>query len=289
MNWDDLKIFLDVARQPKLDKAALHLSMDATTISRRLRRLESDLGQTLFERTRRGHLLTQAGEQLLRRVEEMESLSLDIASGGSSQKDTAGRIRLGATEGLGTTIIAPSLAEFRSLYPDIHVDLIALSGFVSVPKREADMSILLTRPAKGRLKIRKLADYTLKLYAADQYLAAHGQISSSSDLSDKTLIGYVDDLIYSSQLRYFDELMPGIVPQLCSPSILAQAEMIAAGAGIGFLPEFMALRIPNLSEVMPDQMRVKRSFWLSIHEDVAGLARNRVMIDFLSRTLSRLS
>lgn len=289
MNWDDLKIFLDVARQPKLDKAALHLSMDATTISRRLRRLESDLGQTLFERTRRGHLLTQAGEQLLRRVEEMESLSLDIASDGSSQKDAAGRIRLGATEGLGTTIIAPSLARFRTLYPDIHVDLIALSGFVSVPKREADMSILLTRPAKGRLKIRKLADYTLKLYAADQYLAARGQISSSSDLSDKTLIGYVDDLIYSSQLRYFDELMPGIVPQLCSPSILAQAEMIAAGAGIGFLPEFMALRIPNLSEVMPDQMRVKRSFWLSIHEDVAGLARNRVMIDFLSRTLSRLS
>ena len=289
MNWDDLKIFLDVARQPKLDKAALHLSIDATTISRRLRRLESDLGQTLFERTRRGHILTQAGEQLLRRVEEMESLSLDIASDGSSQKDAAGRIRLGATEGLGTTIIAPSLAEFKTLYPDIHVDLIALSGFVSVPKREADMSILLTRPAKGRLKIRKLADYTLKLYAADQYLAARGRISSTSDLSDETLIGYVDDLIYSSQLRYFDELMPGIVPQLCSPSILAQAEMIAAGAGIGFLPEFMALRLPNLSEVMPDQMRVKRSFWLSIHEDVAGLARNRVMIDFLSRTLSRLS
>ena len=289
MNWDDLKIFLDVARQPKLDKAALHLSIDATTISRRLRRLESDLGQTLFERTRRGHILTQAGEQLLRRVEEMESLSLDIASDGSSQKDAAGRIRLGATEGLGTTIIAPSLAEFRTLYPDIHVDLIALSGFVSVPKREADMSILLTRPAKGRLKIRKLADYTLKLYAADQYLAARGRISSTSDLSDETLIGYVDDLIYSSQLRYFDELMPGIVPQLCSPSILAQAEMIAAGAGIGFLPEFMALRLPNLREVMPDQMRVKRSFWLSIHEDVAGLARNRVMIDFLSRTLSRLS
>ena len=289
MNWDDLKIFLDVARQPKLDKAALHLSIDATTISRRLRRLESDLGQTLFERTRRGHILTQAGEQLLRRVEEMESLSLDIASDGSSQKDAAGRIRLGATEGLGTTIIAPSLAEFKTLYPDIHVDLIALSGFVSVPKREADMSILLTRPAKGRLKIRKLADYTLKLYAADQYLAARGRISSTSDLSDETLIGYVDDLIYSSQLRYFDELMPGIVPQLCSPSILAQAEMIAAGAGIGFLPEFMALRLPNLREVMPDQMRVKRSFWLSIHEDVAGLARNRVMIDFLSRTLSRLS
>lgn len=289
MNWDDLKIFLDVARQPKLDKAALHLSIDATTISRRLRRLESDLGQTLFERTRRGHILTQAGEQLLRRVEEMESLSLDIASDGSSQKDAAGRIRLGATEGLGTTIIAPSLAAFRTLYPDIHVDLIALSGFVSVPKREADMSILLTRPAKGRLKIRKLADYTLQLYAADQYLAARGRISSTSDLSDETLIGYVDDLIYSSQLRYFDELMPGIVPQLCSPSILAQAEMITAGAGIGFLPEFMALRLPNLREVMPDQMRVKRSFWLSIHEDVAGLARNRVMIDFLSRTLSRLS
>ena len=51
MNWDDLKLFLVVSRQQKLDLAAAQLQQDPTTLSRRLRRLESDVGQTLFERT----------------------------------------------------------------------------------------------------------------------------------------------------------------------------------------------------------------------------------------------
>jgi len=288
MNWDDLKIFLDVARQPKLEKAASQLSMDATTISRRLRRLENDLAQTLFERTRRGHILTPAGERLAERVESMESLSLDILSNTDSTMKAAGRIRLGVTEGLGATVIAPALRDFKRLHPDIDVDLITSSGFVSVPKREADMSVLLTRPAAGRVKIRKLSDYSLKLYASAEYLAQHGTIETRSDVSDHTIIGYVDDLIYSSQLRYFDELLPGITPELCSPSILAQSEMIAASAGLGILPVFMARNLANLVEVLPRDFHISRSFWLVVHEDVAGLARNRLMIDYLIPLLGKL-
>ena len=80
MNWDDLKVFLDVVRQPKLEQTATKLNIDATTISRRLKRLETDLGTTLFERTRRGHMLTPSGEALAKQVENMESLAFDIAS-----------------------------------------------------------------------------------------------------------------------------------------------------------------------------------------------------------------
>lgn len=288
MNWDDLKIFLDVARQPKLEKAAAQISMDATTISRRLRKLENDLGQTLFERTRRGHLLTPAGERLLHRAESMESLCLDILSESSSKKGAAGRIRLGVTEGLGSSIIAPAMTTFKQQHQEIDVDLIALSGFVSVPKRQADMSILLGRPATGRLKTRKIGDYSLRLYGSADYLDQHPALSSSIDIPNHTLIGYVDDLIYSSQLRYFDELLPGVTPQLCSPSIVAQAEMVSAGAGLGILPVFMAQRIPTLRVVLPEDMHVRRTFWLAVHQDVSDLARNRAMIDFLIPLLSRL-
>jgi DNA-binding transcriptional LysR family regulator len=284
-----LKIFLDVARQPKLEDAGAHLHMDATTISRRIKRLETDLGLTLFERTRRGHALTPSGERLAQRVEAMESVSLDILSESSSEQMAAGRIRLGVPEGLGSTIIAPALREFRLSHPKIDVDLIALSGFVSVPKRQADMSILLARPSVGRLKVRKLSDYTLRLYGTEEYLARHGPVQCRTDLQNHSLVGYVDDLIYSSQLRYFDEFFPGLTPQLCSPSIVAQMEMVLAGAGLGILPAFMAERHHALKVLLKEDVEAARTFWLAVHEDVAGLKRNRIMTEFLARTLDALA
>lgn len=288
MNWDDLKIFLDVTRQQKLEGAAAHLHIDATTISRRIKRLEHDLGITLFERTRRGHMLTPAGERLASQAEAMESVYLDIRAETASEQSAAGRIRLGVTEGLGSSMIAPALKQFRESHPKIDIDLISLSGFVSVPKRQADMSILLARPSSGRLKVRKLTDYSLQLYGARDYLEDSASIDSRADLQNHTLIGYVDDLIYSSQLRYFDELLPGLTPHLCSPSIVAQLEMVAAGAGLGILPTFMADRVPQLMPLLQSDISVTRSFWLAVHEDVASLTRNRIMSDFLVEALARL-
>ena len=288
MNWDDLKIFLDVARQPKLEYAANQLKVDATTVSRRLRRLETSLGVTLFERTRRGHVLTPAGEALAQRVETMESLVIDIDSDHSGEATTSGRIRLGAPEGLGTTVLAPTLKSFKSSYPNINVDLIALSGVISVPKREADMSLLLARPTAGRLKIRRLSDYTLGLYGAKKFLNQCEPITSLQQLNDQTLIGYVDDLIYSSQLKYFGDVLPDRAPDLCSTSINAQLQMVKSGAGLGILPKFMAVQHAELTRVLTDDIHIKRTFWLAVHEDVASLKRNRLMSDFLTESLGAL-
>jgi DNA-binding transcriptional LysR family regulator len=211
----------------------------------------------------------------------MESVSLDILSDSASEQMASGRVRLGVPEGLGAVVIAPALRDFRQQNPKIEIDLIALSGFVSVPKREADMSILLTRPTAGRLRVRKLADYSLRLYAARAYLKSNGPIRARSELSNHTLVGYVDDLIYSSQLRYFDEFLPGRTPDICSPSILAQLEIVASGAGLGILPAFMARGRSELQAVLPEDIIISRAFWLAVHEDVASLTRNRLMIEHL--------
>ena len=289
MHWDDLRVFLDVVRQPRLEQTAAKLNVDATTISRKLKRLESDLGVTLFERTRRGHVLTPSGEKLAKKVENIESLAFDIEARNADDRTASGRIRLGVPEGVGTKIIAPALSEFKRLHPQINVDLIALSGFVSVPKREADMSLLLTRPTAGRLKIRRLSNYSLGLFGSEQYLASARPISAAQDLNDHILIGYVDDLIYSSQLRYFSDLLPDRTPDLCSTSINAQLEMVKSGAGLGILPRFMALQDPSLVELLPDSFRLGRTFWLAVHEDVASLKRNRLISDFLAKTLNSLA
>ena len=289
MNWDNLKLFLHVSRYPRLEHGAALTGLDPTTISRRIKALEAELGVTLFERTRRGHILTTTGERIALRAEEMESQVFGVLSEGESAQHTSGRIRLGVTEGLGTTIIAPCLAEFRMEHPHVDVDLIALTGFASVPKRQADMSILLARPTSGNLKIRKLTDYALHLYASESYLAGRAPINSKADLGDHTLVGYVDDLIYSSQLRYLDEVLPGFTPHLCSPSILAQLRMIQSGAGIGILPKFMASEHPNLVCLLKTEIHIRRAFWLSIHADISSFARVRVFVDFIANRMASVT
>ena len=281
MNWDDIKLFLILCRNKRLDLAASAAELDATTLSRRIKRLEKQLSLTLFERTQRGHVLTAAGEELARLAEKMESTALEVAVHGGSETSLSGNIRLGAPEGFGTTVIAPALAGFRKQHPQIRIDLIALSGFVSVPKRQADMSILLTRPTTGKLKVKKLGSYKLFLYSAKKYLRSAPPITSLTDLADHPLIGYTEDLIYSSRLRYLQDLLPGLKPTLCSPSIVAQQNMILAGGGVGILPEFMASRHGSLQKLLPDTI-VEREFWLAIHQDIAGLARIRETNAFLS-------
>ena len=288
MNWDDLKVFLTVVRQPNLEKAASILKMNATTASRRVKRLEKTLGTTLFERTRNGHLLTPSGESLAKNVEHIETLAMNIVSDTPTEQSAAGNIRLGVPEGIGTAIIAPALAEFNQQHPNIHIDLIALSGFVSVPKREADMSLLLTRPITGRLKIRRLSNYSLGLFGSEDYVSNAAPISTLSDLKNHTLIGYVDDLIYSGQLRYFDDILPDLTPNLQSTSINAQLQMVRSGIGLGILPRFITDKDASLVNLLPRQVCVRRTFWLAIHEDVASLTRNRLMSDFLAEKLKSL-
>lgn len=282
MNWDDLKLLLEVSRHPRLADVAARTGLDATTISRRLRRLEADLGLDLFERTAKGHLLTPNGQTVASRAEALEHAAAEVAAVSEPGGPQAtGRVRIGVPEGLGNQLIAPAIADFATRHPRLGLDLIALSGFVSVPKREADMSILLTRPKAGRLKVRKLSDYSLHLYAAPKYLKAHGAITDVTDLAGHSLIGYVDDLIYSSQLRYHEEIMPGLSLRFCSPSIVAQWQMTRAGAGIAVLPHFMAAADPELVQVLPDAVRIERALWLAIHEDVHSLARVRATSEFL--------
>ena len=287
MNWDDLRLLLDVSRHPRLADVATRTGLDATTISRRLRRLEADLGLELFERTPKGHILTPAGQAVAGKAEGLEHAASEIAALSDTESPlAAGRVRLGVPEGLGSLLIAPAVASFAAQYPHIGLDLIALSGFVSVPKREADMSIMLTRPKAGRLKVRKLSDYVLRLYAHPDYLARTGPVRTVADLTEHSLIGYVDDLIYSSQLRYHEDIAPGLTPRYCSPSIVAQWQMAREGAGIAVLPHFIAGGDANLTSVLDDEVRIERAFWIAIHEDVHGTARVRAVSDYLNRLFS---
>lgn len=281
-NWDDFRIFLAVARHSSLDAAAAGLHQDATTLGRRVRRLEKDIGATLLERSRKGHLLTTVGESLFNQTEQIEHLVAEVQQkiGGEVQQVT-GTVRLSVTEAFGNVVIAPALGGFFQNYPGLNIELVASSGFLSVSKHEADLAVLLSRPTRGRLKVQKLSDYQLQLYATPEYLRKNGTPRSTGEIQDYTLIGYVDDLIYSPSLRYYDEIGSGLSPSLTSSSLLAQKQLACSDCGIAMLPRFVGEAEPNLVTVLAKDVCITRTFWLAVHEDIAEHARIRAVMEFL--------
>lgn len=288
-DWDDLRIFLTVARLKRMAPAARALGIDATTIARRMARLEQGLGATLFEQSGGERVLTQRGTALLRHAESVESATLDaIADVRGERHSLSGQVRLSVAEGFGTWILAPALAKFHHEHPGIHLDIITVSGFLNPSKREADMAVMLARPQSGYLTVQRLADYELHLYASVDYLKAQGRPETRSDLMKHTLIGYVPEYLFTPELDYLDEIGAGLEATLRSSSINIQRRLVLDGAGIGVLPDFMAAADERLVPVLADDAEIKRSFWLVTHRDMARLARISAVTDLLRREISKI-
>ncbi|CAN5119742.1 LysR family transcriptional regulator [soil metagenome] len=271
-DWDDVRIFIAAARAGSLGGAASRLGIDAATVGRRVARLESALKSTLVVRSASGLQLTAAGAQLLQVGLEAES-AMDAAARVAQPDAIAGTVRISASEGFGGVVLAPALAGLHAARPGLRIELAASSGFLSPSRREVDMAITLSAPDSARLIVEPLTPYQLALYAAPGYLAAREAPDTVEALQGHDIVGYVDDLIYAPELRYLDEVRPGLTPHLASSSIRAQRDIIAGGGGIGVLPCFLA---EGLERVLPAVL-IERRFWLSTHREVHDTARLRAV------------
>jgi DNA-binding transcriptional LysR family regulator len=286
MDWDNLRFFLELARTGTLVSAARRLAVDHTTVARRIQALEKEAGTALFSREADGHRLTEAGRRLQPQVEAMESAFLTIESASPSKDEgLSGLVRIGATEGFGTVVLAPQLATFAQQHPKLVIDLLAMPRLVHLSRREADIVISLERPVRGPAVVTKLTDYTLRLYASKRYLSKHNPIDKREDLRGHTFISYVDDLLFSKELHYLDELYRPEHFALRSTSIIAQYRAVASGAGIAVLPAFIAEPDKTLRSVLPAQANFTRTFWMSMPEETKHFARIRAIWDFLRETV----
>jgi DNA-binding transcriptional LysR family regulator len=151
----------------------------------------------------------------------------------------------------------------------------------SLSKREADLTVAVTRPKSGRLLASKLTDYHLRLYAAPDYLKENPPIRDLDDLGAHVMIGYIPDLIFDPKLDYMPILGRKVVPQISSSNLIAQLNATLAGAGVCILPDFLAGEHSGLQPVLRKTFSLTRTFWIVVHEDTATLRRIRETIDFV--------
>ncbi|GGH61483.1 LysR family transcriptional regulator [Comamonas phosphati] len=268
MDWDHLRFFGELARHGSMAAVARRLGVEHTTVSRRVQALEKQLGAVLFERDGGQWRLTEAGRQLLIVADAMQSavdgLERSPLAQTAASDGPAGLVRVGATEGFGTQLLAPELARLTRRYPLLSIDLLALPRLLHLSRREADIVISLERPKRGTVVVTKLADYRLYLYGQREYLARHPLVARTEDLRHHSFVHYVDDLLFTRELQLLDTLYRPERFALRSTSITAQYEAVRAGAGLAVLPAFLADRDPVLSRVLPDQACFTRTFWMSM-------------------------
>ncbi|WP_082497963.1 LysR family transcriptional regulator [Pseudorhodoferax sp. Leaf267] len=274
MDWDHLRYFLELARTRKLSSAARRLDVQHTTVARRIRALEQAVGAPLFMRTGGEYQVSEQGRRLLPHAEAMEAACRTIAGAAPERTGAlSGLVRIGATEGFGTVVLAPALARFGQQHSQLVIDLLAVPRSVNLSQREADIVISLERPARGNVVVRRLCNYVLRLYASPRYLATHPVIATREDLQQHVFISYIDDLLFSKELRYLAELCRAERFALRSTSVLAQHQATVAGAGIAVLPAFIADGDARLQQVLPGQARFERTFWMSMASENRPLAR----------------
>jgi DNA-binding transcriptional LysR family regulator len=260
--------------------------VEHTTVARRIQALEKQTGIALFAREAGGHRLTEAGRHLLPGVEAMEAAVLGVERSAPVQGGgPSGLVRVGTTEGLGTLILAPQLARLTQCHPHLSIDLLALPRLLHLSRREADIVISLERPRRGSVIVTKLADYTLHLYGQREYLARRPLVTCREDLRHHAFISYVDDLLFTKELQFLDQLYPPERFAFRSTSITAQYEAVRAGAGLAVLPAFLADRDPILARVLPTEARFTRTFWMSMPAEAKHLARMQAVWGFLKETV----
>jgi len=289
MDWEHLRYFAAVGQHGSLSAAARVLQVEHSTVARRIQALEKSLGQALFTRESGGLRPSEAGRALLPAVEAMalaaRGIERSVDQAGTSAEGPSGLVRVGTTEGLGTSLLAAKLAALTCRHAQLSVDLLALPRLLHLSRREADIVISLERPKRGAVIVSRLADYDLYLYGEREYLARRPLVRETADLRHHAFVHYVDDLLFTKELQLIDSLYQPQRYAFRSTSITAQYEAVRAGAGLGVLPAFLADRDPRLARVHQPQARFTRTFWMSMPQEGQSVPRIQAVWRWLKETL----
>lgn len=278
-DWDDLRLFLAVARAGSLSGAARVLGVTHSTVFRRIGAFEQKLAVRLFDRLPVGYVLTAAGEEMrdsvIRIEEEISALALKVT--GQDQRPS-GTIRITATDMLAVGVLPRHIAAFQANWPGIEVEAIVSDTVLDLTRREADVAFRVGNPTQEMLVGRKVGRLAFAVYAAA--LRSPGL----DDPQQADWIGYGS--AHGPLSRSLARWWPHMRQVYRTNSINAAHAAARAGIGLAALPCVIADRDPELVRVAPFPEDFALDLWLLIHEDLRNTARIRMFLDFMAAALA---
>jgi DNA-binding transcriptional LysR family regulator len=287
-NWNDLRIFLEVARSGTLGGAARRLKVDHSTISRHIARLEETINSPVFERDNQGLHITARGREIVQYVEAMEADAVALGDAlGGSHREPSGTVRVGTMEGIASLYLAGEFVKFGQSHPKIAVELVTTTQQMHVNQREADIFLSFFPPEGKALDVLPIGEFPLHLYASPGYLAEHGTPVEVVDLHNHQFASYVDDLIQLDTVRWLDEVVTRPRLMFQSSSMIAQMFAAGDGGGIVMLPSFARPERFGLAQILAGKVKVKRTVWMTVHRELQYLPRIKAVTRFLQEALAR--
>lgn len=292
--WDDLRFVLAIARSGNLAAAAAAVSVNHSTMFRRLNALEAAIGSKLFERLASGYRPTDAGQRLIEAAERMESeaLALDRDLTGRDAR-LVGQVRVTCSETLGLKVLTPLIRDFRNKHPGIVVDLTVDNRVVDMARREADVAIRATRPTAGDLFGRKIAEVQWGFFAAPAHLKRRGTPKTLADIGDHDLIGWTDTAPQTKAGAWLLRHVPNAQVGFRASGLVGQYIAARAGLGLALLPVYLAAEDRGVAPALGRLSDLVTEMWIVTHRSLKDTARIRTFMeivgDGVKREIARLS
>jgi len=266
-SWDDLRVFLAVARAGRVAGAARTLGVEHSTVARRLSGLESAVGAALFYRTAGGYQLTPAGSIVLAGAETMERGILGLGARLREQAGPlAGRVRVAMLDEFASHWLAPNLPRFRSRFPELELQLVTGIAPLDLTRGEAEVAIRTPRPRQTGLSAVRLARVGMGLYASRAFVAGKRlRVDASSRGLD--LLVYLPAYAALQNAPWFQPVLASSRVLLVTNSTHTLLAAARAGAGIAVVPHFMAKAYPELVAVSDDVSLADDFMWLVTHPE----------------------
>ena len=292
MDWDKLRIFHAVADAGSFTHAGDQLKLSQSAISRQIGALEEQLGVMLFHRHARGLILTEQGELLNRTAREMAGkVNTAEAVLRANQDKAAGRLKITATVGFGSTWLTAQIHEFIEAYPEIDVSLVLSDNELDLGMREADVALRFIAPRQPGLVQRHLMTVHSHVYASQAYIEKYGKPNKVADLANHRLIIFGEDA--RAPVQDVNWLLAWGNPAAAPRRVVLRVNntygifrAVESGLGIASLADYLARQSTKLVQVLPEIDKRSTDVFFTYPEELRHSKRIAVFRDFLLRKVA---
>jgi len=278
MNWDDMRLFLAVARAGSISGGARQLDVQHSTVSRRLRSLEKKLGARLIERKKSGYELTVAGENIKQsaiRIER-EMLGVDEALLGKDA-NLVGPLRVTAINNMASTVLMPMFARFSDENPLVDFHIIVSNMDASLAQREADIAIRLTNSPTDTLIGKRMLTVASTIYASKKYLK-----KIKRQAIEPKWIGVNCCVFHKTWTKQYCSHQSH---NFYSDDTLLTLAAIKEDLGVSYLPCFLGDADPSLERYCEPDPQHDLGLWILLHPDLKRTARVLAFRDFMIQSI----
>ncbi|KMJ45671.1 DNA-binding transcriptional regulator YafC [Xenorhabdus khoisanae] len=285
---EELTIFVTVVECGSFSRAAEHLQLANSAVSRSIKKLENKLGVSLLNRTTRQLSLTEEGKRYFRRVQhvlqEMAAAETELME---SKHTPRGLLRIDAATPVILHLLVPLIKPFRERYPEMTLSLISSETYINLIERKVDIAIRVGTLTDSSLRARPLFTSYRKIVASPEYLKKYGIPQCVEELENHICLGFTEPPSLNTWPIASQDGQPHeITMELSSNSGETLKQLCVTGNGIACLSDYMIdkeIASGVLVELLAEKrLPVAMPLNAVYYSDQAVSPRIRAFIDFLS-------